>query len=871
MKKYPLILSLFLLFFFGSISAFAQLKTNADNNQKTDCTGTLHLNLEPNWVNLNSGFTTSLNTVFFVNSNTGYSIIGLSSIMKTVDGGNNWTKKIITSTTLKNSLYFTSETTGYMAGSAGTILKTQDGGDNWTQLTSGTTSILYSMYFTSSEVGYAVGTSGTIIKTSDGGTSWTKQSSGTSSRLRSIRFIDVDNGYAVGDAGTILKTNNGGITWTSTIISPDLSFGSVFFTDTNTGYATSNSSYGISFIYKTTDSGSNWEGIQCPIPTVNSICFSSAQTGYIAGGVGNTYMIFRTIDGGMSWDPQVMETPSVINSASYAFNAICFTDSLTGFAVGTAGKIMKFTKDKTITCGGTTQFNNATANYTGTGVLKYKWTPSTGLNNDSILNPTVSVTSDITYTLTVTTPGGCTATDNIGVTINPFKVNGGYSTTVPCGGTTIFADILTTNYSGTGVLRYKWTPSTGLNNDSILHPTATVSNDITYTLIATTPNGCTASNKVSITVIPIKADAGADKTVVCGGTVQLSSISTDYTGTGKLKYKWTPSTGLNNDSIANPTSTGTSDITYTATVTSPNGCTASDNVSVMIVPMDKPEIGMVGISSNGNKNLIAWNKPISAGIESFYVYRETNVSNVYEKIGTVPYDSLSVFVDNQSLPDVQSNKYTLSILDRHGLESPQSNAHKTMHLAINKGIGAAWNLSWEAYEGFVVPTYNIYRGTNPANFTLIASTSGSNTQYNDLNAPLGNIYYQLEVISPKSVNPTKTLSSQKTKAEENVFSNSEISYSSSRSNIATNVISAINETEVNDGVNIYPNPASAYFSVYGLKEKTKLSLFNLNGQLLLSKPVNNAETVSVGDLPKGLYIVRISNSNSSTDRKLIKK
>ncbi|MBV5343800.1 hypothetical protein JZU68_09455, partial [bacterium] len=139
---------------------------------------------------------------------------------------------------------------------------------------------------------------------------------------------------------------------------------------------------------------------------------------------------------------------------------------------------------------------------------------------------------------------------------------------------------------------------------------------------------------------------------------------------GILKYKWKPATGLNNDSIINPTATVIDDITYTVTITTPNGCTTTDEVSVNIIPMSKPEIGMVGVSTN-NKNLIAWNKPVSAGIESYYIYRETNVTNVYEKIGTVLYDSLSIFVDNQSLPDVQANKYKLSILDRHGLESPQ--------------------------------------------------------------------------------------------------------------------------------------------------------------------------------------------------------
>jgi hypothetical protein len=376
------------------------------------------------------------------------------------------------------------------------------------------------------------------------------------------------------------------------------------------------------------------------------------------------------------------------------------------------------------------------------------------------------------------------------------------------------------------------------------------------------------SNFLSVIINSNEVNAGQDQTIICGGAVQLNNVTTNYTGTGTLKYKWTPSTGLNNDSIPNPTATVTSDITYTVTVTTPNGCTATDEVSVIIIPMVKPEIGMVGVSSN-NKNLIAWNKPVSAGIESYYIYRESNVTNVYDKIGTVHYDSLSIFVDNQSLPDVQSNKYKLSIYDRHGLESPQSNYHKTMHLAINKGMGNVWNLSWEAYEGFVVSTYNIYRGTTPINLTLLGSTSGSNTQYNDLNAPSGDVYYQLEVISPNSVNPTKVLSSQKTKAEENDLSNSLISYSSSRSNIATNVVSGINELGKNK-ISIYPNPVKNELRI-DFEGGSTFEILNLMGQAIYKDNLIKNTIVQTSNLSSGIYLIKFKMGNSFVYRKIIKE
>jgi hypothetical protein len=54
-------------------------------------------------------------------------------------------------------------------GDYGTILKTINGGTNWTAQTSGTIINLWSVYFTSFDTGYAVGEAGTILKTTNGG------------------------------------------------------------------------------------------------------------------------------------------------------------------------------------------------------------------------------------------------------------------------------------------------------------------------------------------------------------------------------------------------------------------------------------------------------------------------------------------------------------------------------------------------------------------------------------------------------------------------------------------------------------------------------------------------------------------------------
>jgi gliding motility-associated-like protein len=67
--------------------------------------------------------------------------------------------------------------------------------------------------------------------------------------------------------------------------------------------------------------------------------------------------------------------------------------------------------DIVVLAGGATRLN-ATA--TGDS-LKYEWSPVTGLSSSTVLDPIVTVTKDITYTLTVTNNKGCLVSDNVDV------------------------------------------------------------------------------------------------------------------------------------------------------------------------------------------------------------------------------------------------------------------------------------------------------------------------------------------------------------------------------------------------------------------------------------------------------------------------
>ncbi|HRF17958.1 MAG TPA: hypothetical protein PK977_07310, partial [Chitinophagaceae bacterium] len=95
--------------------------------------------------------------------------------------------------------------------------------------------------------------------------------------------------------------------------------------------------------------------------------------------------------------------------------------------------------------------------------------------------------------------------------------------------------------------RFTWTPANYLNNPNILNPIASPPRTTSFVLTSwdDTP-GCPKPgyDTVVITVQPkVRAYAGRDTTVIVGQPLQLS-------GSGGVRYLWTPNTGLKNPNIA---------------------------------------------------------------------------------------------------------------------------------------------------------------------------------------------------------------------------------------------------------------------------------------------------------------------------------
>ena len=245
-----------------------------------------------NWSELTTGTTNQLNSVYFTDVNTGYAVGGhidfshypydnIGTILKTTDGGITW--NTISSDTLPylQSVFFVNGNTGYAGGyraapgsqgwiGDGVILKTIDGGTTWTESSYGIWACITSVFFKDAYTGYAGGFikgPGVLIptqcfyyKTINSGLTWVTAELGDSNTshvhgLNSICYADADTGYASGPR-SIFKTTDAGANWTQvlSLSTTDAELSSVYFKDINNGYAVG----GGGTIIKTNDGGATW-------------------------------------------------------------------------------------------------------------------------------------------------------------------------------------------------------------------------------------------------------------------------------------------------------------------------------------------------------------------------------------------------------------------------------------------------------------------------------------------------------------------------------------------------------------------------------------------------------------------------------------
>jgi PKD repeat protein len=210
--------------------------------------------------------------------------------------------------------------------------------------------------------------------------------------------------------------------------------------------------------------------------------------------------------------------------------------------------------------------DGGSVNLNATGEGTYLWSPSAGLSDATIANPIANPITTTIYSVLVTN-NGCTASDEVVVSINSVIANAGQDISI-CSGTPG-----TLNASGGN--EYFWSPESGLSNASIANPIANPSQTTTYqVLVLNSTNGCSAIDSITVTVIGTDVTAGLDITVCPANTAQLLA-------SGGSSYSWSPSINLSAADISNPIFTAGSSTSYVVTILE-SGCTFVDTIDVTV-------------------------------------------------------------------------------------------------------------------------------------------------------------------------------------------------------------------------------------------------------------------------------------------------
>lgn len=242
--------------------------------------------------------TQNFNGVYFVNNYEGYVVGGKGDtsqiIIKTTDGGYTWSVQRNTVGATLNSICFTSSSTGFAIGNKGVILKTSNGGLNWTSITlSGeiNTRNFNKILFNKQGVGFIVGgneadTIATILKSTDGGDSWTVIKDELDYPvLNGISFKNANEAYIVGNQGKILFSSDAGNTWSELSLPEDINdtirnLRTVcFFNDYSGAFGGDNGKY---FVYKETLP-------HAPSVTTQNAVVNTTDNTVLLSGTANTY------------------------------------------------------------------------------------------------------------------------------------------------------------------------------------------------------------------------------------------------------------------------------------------------------------------------------------------------------------------------------------------------------------------------------------------------------------------------------------------------------------------------------------------------------------------------------------------------------
>lgn len=211
-----------------------------------------------------------------------------------------------------------------------------------------------------------------------------------------------------------------------------------------------------------------------------------------------------------------------------------------------------------------------------TSVISWQWDFANG-NTSTDANPAAQqfTTGSYPVRLSGTNSSGCTGSISRQVEAYAIPVVNAGTDLILCKGSS-------RSLQASGADNYSWAPGTALDCTNCASPSTTTDNNITYVVTGTTIHGCTGTDSVTVTVKEkIRLTYSNSDSLCRGSSKKLSAAGAD-------SYTWTPSAGLDNPAVAEPTATPDTTTTYRVVGADNVGCfkdTGYINIRVSPIPM----------------------------------------------------------------------------------------------------------------------------------------------------------------------------------------------------------------------------------------------------------------------------------------------
>ncbi len=252
-----------------------------------------NINAQSGWQVQYDNYAEEYYDIYFMNSNTGWTIeTGMTGkILKTTNKGLNWV--VISANQFHDGtgIAFYDESTGWISKSSGFLFRTTNGGVNWILCDCGNCSNVddfIDVQFSNQSTGWAYGDQ-RVFKTTNGGVNYFPLQ--CSIVVNNGFFLDSLNGWVGGYNGTG-RSSDGGSIWTQYSYVNGVQ--GIHFANLNTGWICSFDGK----IYKSTNSGANWNEQYSGNRRLYKTQFVNENTGWV---IGDTGTILKTTNGGANW------------------------------------------------------------------------------------------------------------------------------------------------------------------------------------------------------------------------------------------------------------------------------------------------------------------------------------------------------------------------------------------------------------------------------------------------------------------------------------------------------------------------------------------------------------------------------------------